>query len=345
MSEWIVRPARLSDLEQVHRLAGESPIGVTSLPDDRERLAQRLRLSETSFASDVAYPGEEEYFFVLERCQDGELIGCAGIQATCGYRQPFYSFRHETLVHASPELGINNKIHALSLCHDLADCSALNAFHVSDAWRDGSAAELISRARLLFIASHASRFSRRVIAEIVGYSDEAGRSPFWDGLGRHFFGLEYAEAERLDATQNRAFMAELLPHYPIYVSLLPDPAQDAIGAVHPKARRPYDILIDEGFETERYVDVYDAGPTLEAALDRIGSVTGSRRLQIEVSDVRQDGPEWLVVNEGLEAFRAGLVRSDIVDNGALRIGAADADALGIKTGDSVRAVPSKGAQA
>ena len=36
----IMRPARMGDLPEVQRLAADSPIGVTSLPDDRERLAE-----------------------------------------------------------------------------------------------------------------------------------------------------------------------------------------------------------------------------------------------------------------------------------------------------------------
>ena len=37
----VMRPAQLSDLAEVQRLAADSPIGVTSLPDDLQRLQEQ----------------------------------------------------------------------------------------------------------------------------------------------------------------------------------------------------------------------------------------------------------------------------------------------------------------
>lgn len=44
--------------------------------------------------------------------------------------------------------------------------------------------------RFLFIAAFRQYFSRKVIAEMRGYTDEQGRSPFWESVGRHFFSIE-----------------------------------------------------------------------------------------------------------------------------------------------------------
>jgi arginine N-succinyltransferase len=54
-------------------------------------------------------------------------------------------------------------------------------------------AELNSRGRLLFVASHPERFADSVVTEIVGYSDEMAirRS---GTIGRNFFDLNYAES-------------------------------------------------------------------------------------------------------------------------------------------------------
>lgn len=339
MNNWRVRPACLQDLAQVHALACASPVGVTSLPDDATRLRRRLELSVASFTSEVAYPGEEDYFFVLEDLDSGKLIGCAGVQATCGYRRPFYSFRHDTFVHASSPLGISNKIHALSLCHDLSAFSVLNSFHVHADWLQGPAAQLLSRSRLLFVAAHAQRFSDRLIAEIVGYSDEQLRSPFWDGLGQHFYGINYAEAQRLDAGSDRAFLAELLPHYPIYVPLLPDATQEVIGQVHPQAQRPYDILVKEGFDNERYVDVYDAGPTLKAATRHIRSIRESCHTSLAIGALQQRGSQqWLVSNDQLADYAATLVEIEWQPGQPIPLTASQADALGVAAGATVRVV-------
>ena len=120
----VMRPAQMADLGEVQRLAADSPIGVTSLPDDVERLSDKIAASEASFAAEVSFNGEESYFFVLEDTVAGKLVGCSAIVASAGYSEPFYSFRNETFVHASRELKIHNKIHVLSQCHDLTSASS-----------------------------------------------------------------------------------------------------------------------------------------------------------------------------------------------------------------------------
>lgn len=262
----VMRPAQAADLPQVQRLAADSPVGVTSLPDDAERLRDKILASEASFAAEVSYNGEESYFFVLEDSASGELVGCSAIVASAGFSEPFYSFRNETFVHASRSLSIHNKIHVLSLCHDLTGNSLLTSFYVQRDLVQSVYAELNSRGRLLFMASHPERFADAVVVEIVGYSDEQGESPFWNAVGRNFFDLNYIEAEKLSGLKSRTFLAELMPHYPIYVPLLPDAAQESMGQVHPRAQITFDILMREGFETDNYIDIFDGGPTLHAYL-------------------------------------------------------------------------------
>lgn len=143
----------------------------------------------------------------------------------------------------------------------------LTSFYVQRELVGSPWAELNSRGRLLFVASHPERFADSVVTEIVGYSDENGDSPFWDAIGRNFFDLNYAEAERLCGLKSRTFLAELMPHYPIYVPLLPDSAQEAMGQVHPRAQITFDILMREGFETDHYIDIFDGGPTFARTCD------------------------------------------------------------------------------
>ena len=164
----VMRPAQLSDLAEVRRLAVNSPIGVTSLPDDEASLRDKIAASDASFSAEVSFNGEESYFFVLEDTASGKLVGCSGIVASAGYSEPFYSFRNETFVHASRSLGIHNKIHVLSLCHDLTGNSLLTSFFIDQHLKSSDYAELTSRSRLLFMAAHPERFADAVVVEIVG---------------------------------------------------------------------------------------------------------------------------------------------------------------------------------
>lgn len=339
----VMRPAQMADLAEVQRLAADSPIGVTSLPDDIGRLGDKIAASEASFAAEVSFNGEETYFFVLEDNETGRLLGCSGIVASAGYSEPFYSFRNETFVHASRELKIHNKIHVLSLCHDLTGNSLLTSFYVVRDLVGTPWAELNSRGRLLFVAGHPERFADSVVTEIVGHSDEKGDSPFWDAIGRNFFDIGYAQAERLCGLKSRTFLAELMPHYPIYVPLLPDTAQEAMGQVHPRAQITFDILMREGFETDHYIDIFDGGPTLHARVTGIRSIAQSRVVPVKVDPAGelQTGRgtrQYLVANDQLQDYRAVLLELDWVPGKPVTLDVRAAEALGVGEGASVRIV-------
>ncbi|WP_298182843.1 arginine/ornithine succinyltransferase subunit alpha [uncultured Pseudomonas sp.] len=338
----VMRPAQMADLTEVQRLAADSPVGVTSLPDDSGRLREKIAASEASFAAEVSFNGEESYFFVLEDSDSGRLVGCSGIVASTGYSEPFYSFRNETFVHNSRELKIHNKIHVLSLCHDLTGNSLLTSFYIERPLVNTAWSDLNSRARLLFLANHPERFADAVVVEIVGYSDDAGDSPFWDAVGRNFFDMNYTEAERLCGLKSRTFLAELMPHYPIYVPLLPDEAQEAMGQVHPRAQVSFDILMREGFETDHYIDIFDGGPTLHARTSGIRSIAQSRvvpvRLAAGNAEPSKGGRPYLVSNGQLQDFRAIVAELDWVPGKPVTLSVAAAEALGVGEGVSVRLV-------
>ena len=65
-----------------------------------------------------------------------------------------------------------------------------------------------------------------------GVSDGNGHSPLWDALGAKFFDMEFSEADTLSGLGNKAFIAELMPKYPIYLPMLPDAARAVVGRVH-----------------------------------------------------------------------------------------------------------------
>lgn len=99
----VMRPAQLSDLAEVQRLAAISPVGVTSLPDSADRLREKILASEASFAAEVAFNGEETYFFVLEDTARGGLVGCSGWWPRLATRSPSTAFatRRSCTCHAS----------------------------------------------------------------------------------------------------------------------------------------------------------------------------------------------------------------------------------------------------
>lgn len=97
----VLRPVVLTDLPQLQRLARESLVGVTSLPDDSERLRDKILDSCTSFEQTVQSPGPENYFFVLEDSTTRRLAGCSEIVASAGFSEPFYTLRNRHFNSAS----------------------------------------------------------------------------------------------------------------------------------------------------------------------------------------------------------------------------------------------------
>ncbi|MFW9078967.1 arginine N-succinyltransferase [Pseudomonas sp. P2757] len=332
----VLRPVEPTDLPQLQQLARDSLVGVTSLPDDSERLREKIASSCASFDSEAKAQGPENYFFVLEDLDSQKLVGCSEILATAGFNEPFYSLRNRHFTSASRELNIEHGVPALSLCHDLSGHTLLRGFHIDAGLVRTPFSELLSRARLLFIAAHSGRFADAVITEIVGYSDENGHSPFWDALGKHFFDLPYVEAERLCGLQSRTFLAELMPQYPIYVPMLPQAAQDCIGAVHPDGQEAFDILEREGFETNSYIDLFDAGPTLYARTANIRSIAKGQTATVDQQATIDARGRYLLSNDGLHGFRAIVAELDYQPGQPLALTPALCAALHVTDGSTIR---------
>ncbi len=301
-SNYLLRAARPADLPDFERFAAASAIGITTLPADRDRLAARLARSAQAFASGDVSSGEEIYLFVLE--DGGRVIGTSGIAASAGFHDRFYTYRNEMVVHASAALGASNRIHTLHLCHDLTGYTLLTSFYIEPAYAHTLAPQLLSRGRLLFIAEFADRFSDRIAAESPGLADDSGRCPFWDAVGRRFFEMDYPQVERITGGRSKAFIAELMPQSPIYVPLLPEAAQWAIGQLHPEAELPFDILLDEGFDSETYVDIFDGGPIVDARVAMLKTVAASRHAAVGTKP-QTSGP-WLAATTQRAEFRATL---------------------------------------
>jgi arginine N-succinyltransferase len=274
---YVIRPAEASDLEAFESLIAQARAGITSLAIDRDTLRERIDESLSSFSTDVTKAADERYFFALADSASGQVAGMCAVRAAVGLKEAFYSYRVGTVVHASKELGVHGALPALYLSNDYTGCSELTSLFLGPEHRGKKLGALLSKSRLLFIAEFPERFADKVIAEIRGLSDENGRSPFWDGLGQHFFAMDFPTADHLVGAGNKSFIAELMPKHPIYVVLLPKSAQAAIGQPHENSRQALRLLEAEGFRYESYVDIFDAGPTVECRREAIRAVRESRR--------------------------------------------------------------------
>ena len=346
-----IRPIARDDLPGIFALSERTGAGLTTLPANRERLASRIERSLASFAG-TATPADACFVFVLiagganGAVPHGpdRIVGISAIEGAVGLSEPWYNYHVGTLVHASRALAVYTVAPTLFLANDHTGHTELCSLFLDQGYRRGKNGVLLAKCRLLFIAEFAQRFSAKIIAELRGRLDADGRSPFWEGLGRHFFAMEYSAADYLTGIGQKAFIAELMPKHPVYVNLLPEAARDAIGAVHVDTQPARTMLEQEGFRYEGYVDIFDAGPTLECFRDDIHAVRQSQVMPVTlgeedpVPDSLTDDIPWLVCNRSFADFRAIIVAAPArADRFPLMPYAADA--LRVGEGDTVRAVP------
>ncbi|MDR3415482.1 MAG: arginine N-succinyltransferase [Nevskia sp.] len=333
----IIRPIRAADLDALLQMAETAGAGFTSLPPVREYLQRKIELSERSFAAAAETPGHQRYMFVLQDLESGRVGGCCAVEAACGLDEPFYNYHVGLTVHASHELDVYRRTPTLYLSNDYTGASVLVSLYLAPDFRGGGGGRLLSKCRFAFMAQFRQRFATKVIAEMRGVSDEFGRSPFWEGLGRHFFSIDYGRAEHIVGMGNKAFIAELMPKHPIYTVLLSAEAQAVMGQVHPQTAPALHLLEQEGFRYQGYVDIFDGGPTVEAPLADIRSIRRSQLLTAAIGESGA-GTSHLVANTRLAGFRCAMAAL-APDGSQVVLSRELADALEVEAGESVRLVP------
>lgn len=339
---YVVRPVELADLPKLEVLARRDNQRVHTLPKQRDALARQVEQSVASFASAAAMPANERYTFVLA-ANDGRLVGTASLVAQAGADASFLSFRQDMMHQLSVVPQVSNDVKTLMLCADLSGYSQLAGYHAPARGLDPAYKALLGRARVMYAALAPQRFGRKFFASLPGPLDKHLGSSFWDAIGRHFFHMDFMQAESvLEGARNRSLIVGLMPHYPVYVALLPEAARQAIAAVDPCARTAFGILCREGFETDDYVDICDGGPVLQASLHALKSSAASlrRRVSPRVRGGGSGAERYLVCNAREHGFRAIAVSSDAVEQqDFISLAPGQCRLLAVGAGDEVVCVP------
>lgn len=336
---WLVRPAQPGDLNDMRDIAGgQGPRMSSTLPKQKDALSAKIEQSRRSFAGNNKPDEPARFLFVLEDTGTGKVHGISGIDARAGNGQPFYNYRRDALIHASHELGVSRRVEVLYPSHALTDHTLLCAFNIRTELRGTDAFELLSRARMLFIAAHRHLFTANTVVEIQGIQTEEGEVPFWDSLGRHFFNMDFETADQYSGQLSKTFIAELMPPNPIYVTLLSEAAQQALGQPHQQTRPTFELLQHEGFRSGCYLDIFDAGPVLEARTDTLKSVVTSHPKTLHASH-RDDGDQCLIAAGEKEHFRCTLTPLSEALGDEVKVPLRTWQCLDKGSGDDVRITP------
>ncbi len=334
----VIRAANPKDLQHIYEMAKRTGGGFTNLPPDRKALTAKLERSHAGFTRVGDDPGDDLFFFVLENVETGEVRGTCQIFSAVGLKWPFYSYRIGALTQHSEELGRTFRADILNLSTDLENASEVGGLFLHPGERAGGLGMLIARSRYLFIRNHRHRFADRTLAELRGVIDEAGGSPFWDGVAGRFFGMNFQDADEFNAKFGNQFIADLMPKHPVYIAMLSEQARAVIGVPHPTGRAAMRMLENEGFAWENYIDIFDGGPTMTVRTDQIRSVREAQDAEVIAIDARlgehEASNKHLIAHGRFADFRCAYGWIEPRDGG-IALDPDSARLLGVGPGDRV----------
>ncbi len=337
----VFRPLCEADLEGLVQLARSTGGGLTTLPADQEFLESRIQDSMNAFNPRVRKPGGEYYLFGIEDLKTGQIVGTSGIGARVGGFEPWYSYQivQERFVHEP--LGADKTMQLLQLKKEHRGPSEVCSLFLRSDCRRGALGRLLSLSRFLFMAAFPERFTPTVIAEMRGFSNEEGKSPFWEAVGRHFFQNDYYAADVLSGLGEKGFIADLMPRHPLYVALLPPEAREVIGRVHRDTEAALSLLRSEGFDDLGEVDIFDAGPLVSASLASIRTIRSARKSKLQHVAMCNGAPasEKMMITNGRLDFRSCVSSILRHDDDTVSVDSDTASALNVQAGEPLWITP------
>ncbi len=323
MNTLVARAAQAADLPALAALLGRP----TQLPAAPEAL---LLVEATPGDASPALP-----------------LATARLVPAIGLKQPRLWYHVGCTVHAAADLGLFHRQRTLQLGHDLTGASELCDL----AWardeglpldRQAAALQLLVQAAWLWMAQSRRAFAAQLVCELPGLRDSAGQSPFWQGLGRHFYAGDPAAARQAHGPAWRTLVAALLPRQLVYASFLPPAAQAAIGQVDPAARLLCELLEAAGLRYSHHVNLEDAGPVLEAETDQLAGLAAARAWPLGAASNLDPGQAamaqaWTVASAA-SPWRAVRARGS-VRGAKLWLDAASLALLAARPGDTAWAAP------
>jgi arginine N-succinyltransferase len=331
----IVRTVRESDLDSILALAQLAYPGMTTLPPNKEVLAAKLKASTNSIAKQVSAPADENYFLVMEDTESRKIVGTAAIIACLGSVDEFYSYKINKVTHSCKELDKKISVEMLNLSNHFEGFAEVATLYLHKDYRQHGNGKLLARSRYLFMAQFRERFPESVMADLRGYFDKDGHSPFWEAVGRRFFEMDFAEADLYGAINGNQFIADLMPKQPIYVNMLPKSAQEVIGQPNGKGKPALKMLNDEGLRWNGHVDIFDAAPSVDTKIDDMKSIKNSKTAELLGISEYEGDETAMIANGDIDAFKTCLSTVS-VEKGGVRLPREVIKELALELGDSVR---------
>ena len=281
---YIVRPVTTKDIDGIFGLAQKAFPGMTTLPPDRDALMKKIDLSLKSMLSEVSEASDQTYMLVMEDTNTQQVVGTANIIARLGENDQFYSYKLNKMTYSHKALDKKVSVESLHLSNHFEGFAEVATLYLAEPFRRNGNGKLLAKSRYLFMAKFRERFPEKVMADLRGYFDSDGNSPFWNALGQRFFDMSFAEADLYGSLNGNQFIADLMPKQPVYVNLLPQDAQDAIGRPNDQGKAALAMLENEGFRWNGHIDIFDGSPSVDVLIDQLESVKACQQATCIVLD-------------------------------------------------------------
>lgn len=231
-----IRLAVAADAPALQALMGAAPTGPTA----------------------AAWPAAAQHLVATDA--QGQALASVRLQPPIGLVRPRYWYRVGCAVHAAADLHLFRRQTTLQLGNDLTGACELTDLAMASGAASDLAA-LVAAARAI-AGGHPATQQCPVIAELRGRRDALGRSPFWWGLGRHFYAGNPDEVRALHGSDASGHLAMLLPRQLLYADFLPADAQAALGMARAEAEPTRQALQASGGRFGGHVAIDDGGPVL-----------------------------------------------------------------------------------
>jgi len=258
----IFRVAQTNDIDAILAFTSKAHNGLTNVPTTFEGVAAQVQETQNTFDKKK---GANRLLFVVER--DGKVLGISAIILRLGGEVPFYNFkrsRHSGRA-TNPKLAVDYD--TLQITTDFYAYSEVASLFISPDGRGTGLGKLLSLGRFGYIQNHREDFLNGIMAEILGWVDNDGVSPFWQHLASRFIDMDFDNADKL-STVDKRFIVDLLPALPIMLNLLPPIVTEVTGKPHDSSRPAMNMLKSIGFEETDMCDVFDGGPAVRCQTDK-----------------------------------------------------------------------------
>lgn len=277
---FILRPAKMSDLDDMVTLANLAGSGLISLPKDANKMQAKLEKSVFEFEHKVNRPSTT--ILVLEDLSIGKVVGTTAIKTT--YVNPLFCWHPDSNSSAT-------------LFPD--GFSELGGSFLKAEYRNGKLGKFLSQMRVAFLVFNADRYSHNIISCIRGYqkNDE-----------NQFFNHVWTEYNHLTFDiVNDMFAQDPFGFFPASKGVEHKIRNEFAGMPMTESIPAMQILKKLGLVQLNYIDLIDGGPIFASHINTLKGMAAFTPKVVYLDELIEESTDMgvsIILNSGFSTFAA-----------------------------------------